>query len=268
MAVAATGFGQSPSAVEIVRKSVAVDNRHEELRRDYTYDVVSQLRDLDDAGRVKKTSSTRTEVVSMGPRRLRLLVERDGKPLAAAEARKEKERYEKAAQEVARMSVAEKQKRIAEQRRQDAAQREKFQHIPDAFQFTLLGEQVINGRPAWQLRAVPLRSYSGPWAFILRNVEATIWIDKADSAWVRAEADTLDTISFGWFVARIGKGTRMTFESTKVNDEIWAPSKASLRANARIALVKALRVDQELSFTRYRKFQADSRIVSIEEVEK
>ena len=204
----------------------------------------------------------------MGPRRLRLLVERDGKPLAAAEARKEKERYEKAAQEVARMSVAEKQKRIAEQRRQDAAQREKFQHIPDAFQFTLLGEQVINGRPAWQLRAVPLRSYSGPWAFILRNVEATIWIDKADSAWVRAEADTLDTISFGWFVARIGKGTRMTFESTKVNDEIWAPSKASLRANARIALVKALRVDQELSFTRYRKFQADSRIVSIEEVEK
>lgn len=268
MAVAAAGFGQSPGAAEIVRKSVAVDNRHEELRRDYTYDVVSQLRELDDAGRVKKTTSTRTEVVSLGPRRLRLLVERNGKPLAADEAKKEKERYEKAAQEVARMSVAEKEKRMAEQRHQDTAEREKFQHIPDAFEFTLLGEQVINGRPAWQIRAVPIRSYSGPWAFILRNVEATLWIDKADSAWVRAEADTLDTISFGWFLARIGKGTRMTFESAKVNDEIWAPAKASLSANARLALVKALRVDQELSFTRYRRFQADSRIVSAEEIEK
>ena len=99
-------------------------------------------------------------------------------------------------------------------------------------------------------------------------MEGTLWIDKADSTWVKVEADTLGTVSFGWFLARLGKGTRMSFESNKVNDEIWAPSVITLRANARIALVKAVRVDQVLHFSRYRKFQADSRILSIEEVEK
>jgi len=264
----AVAAAQTPSALEIVKKSLAADNRQEELRRDYTYDLQSELRELDDRGNVKKVNSTRTEVVSLGPRRLRLVTERNGKPLPPAEAAKERERYEKAAREIARMSPAEKQKRIAAQRREEAEDRAKLQRIPEAFQFTLLGEEVINGRPAWQIRAVPLRSYSGPWAFILRNVEGTLWIDKADSAWVKVEADTLGTVSFGWFLARIGKGTRMTFESTKVNDEIWAPSRITMRANARIALLKSVRADQALTFSRYRKFQADARILSIEEVER
>ena len=268
VAVSAVAVGQTPSAVEIVKKSLAVDNRQEELRRDYTYDVLSETRELDDKGKVKKNNSTKTEVVSLGPKRLRLVVERDGKPLLPAEAEKERRKYEKAAQEVARMSPAEKAKRMAEQRREEAQERAKFQRIPEAFQFTLMGEPVLNGRPAWEIRAVPIRTYSGPWAFILKNMEGTLWIDKADSTWVKVEADTLGTVSFGWFLARLGKGTRMSFESNKVNDEIWAPSVITLRANARIALVKAVRVDQVLHFSRYRKFQADSRILSIEEVEK
>jgi hypothetical protein len=92
-----------------------------------------------------------------------------------------------------------------------------------------------------------------------------IWIDKADYAWVKVEADTLGTVSFGWFLARIAKDSRMTFESSKVNDQLWAPSKIAIRANARIALVRAVRLNQEINFSRYRKFQAESRIVSSEE---
>jgi hypothetical protein len=254
-----------PDAVAIMKRSVAVDNRQDELRRDYTYDLRNELRELDDSGKVKKTTSTTTEVVTIGPKRLRLVVARDGKPLPPAEARKEREKYEKAAQEVARMSPAEKQKQMAAEKRRMDEDRAKFQHIPEAFHFTMAGEEVINGRPAWKIRAQPIRTYSGPYAFVMRNMEGMIWIDKADYAWVKVEADTLGTVSFGWFLARIAKDSKMIFESTKVNDDIWAPSKVMIRANARIALIKAVRISQDLSFSRYRKFQADSRIIAVEE---
>jgi hypothetical protein len=266
VALAAAAFGQTADPVAIMKRSVSVDNQQDELRRDFTYDVLNESRELDDAGKVKKFTSTKTEVVTLGPKRLRLLVARDGKPLPPAEAKKEREKYEKAAQEVARMSPAEKQRRMAEEHRRMDEDRAKFQHIPDAFKFTLVAEEAINGRPAWKIKATPIGNYSGPYAFLMRNMEGMLWIDKADYAWVKVEADTLGTVSFGWFLARIAKDSKMTFESTKVNDQLWAPSKISIRANARIALIKAIRLNQEITFSRYRKFQADSRIVASDEI--
>lgn len=258
-------FGQTPDPVAIVKRSLAVDQRHDELRRDYTYDLFTEVRELDAAGKQKSVKSTKVEVVALGPKRLRLLIEKDGKPLPPAEAHKEKEKYERAAQEAARLSSAEKKRQLADEKRHSDEEREKFKHIPEAFHFTMVGETVINGRPAWQIRAQPVHTYSGPYAFLLRNMEGMFWIDKADYAWVRVEADTLDTVSFGWLLARIQKGTSFIFESAKVNDELWAPSKINLRANARIALIKALRVDQDLVFSHYRKFHTDSRVVAVEE---
>src|SRR4051794_33782937 len=98
--------GQTPDPVDIVKRSVNVDQRNDELRRNYTYDLFSETRELDAAGKPKSIKSTKVEVIALGPKRLRLLVERDGKPLPPAEARKEKERYDRAAQEAARMSPA------------------------------------------------------------------------------------------------------------------------------------------------------------------
>ncbi len=267
-ACAALALAQAPNPVAIVKRSVAVDQRNDELRRNYTYDLFSETRELDAAGKPTSVKSTKVEVLTLGAKRLRLLVERDGKPLPAADARREKEKYDRAAQEVAKMSAAEEQRRIADEKRKSDEEREKFKHIPEAFHFTLVTETNVNGRPAWQIRATPIKTYSGPYAFLLRNMEGMLWIDKADYAWVRVEADTLDTVSFGWVFARIQKGTRFTFESEKVNDEIWAPTKVHFRASARIALVKAVRIDQDVLFSRYRRFQTDSRVVAVEETAK
>ena len=48
----------------------------------------------------------------------------------------------------------------------------------------------------------------------------------------------------------------------RLNDELWVPREISLRASARLALLKKVNVDQEVTFSDYRKFQSDSRIVS------
>ncbi len=46
---------------------------------------------------------------------------------------------------------------------------------------------------------------------MLRNLEGTIWIDKKDYEWV-SDADTLDTISIGLFLAadRQGDAARLS----------------------------------------------------------
>ena len=262
--LAAASWGQTPDGVTIMKRSVAADNRQEELRRDYTYDTLTESRELDSRGKVKKTTTTKTEVLTLGPKRLRMVVEKDGKPLPPAEAKKEKEKFAKAAQEVAAMSPAEKQRRITEENRRLNAERAKFQHIPEAFTFTVLGEESIDGRPAWKIRADPVPTYSGPYAFAMRNLEGTVWIDKADYAWVKVEADTLGTVSFGWYLARIAKDSKLRLESRKVNDQLWAPSKIYLRATGRLALVKAVRIDEDITFSNYRKFQTDSKIIASE----
>ena len=48
----------------------------------------------------------------------------------------------------------------------------------------------------------------------------------------------------------------------RVNDELWVPKDISLKASARLALLKKLNVEQTLTFSDYRKFQTDSRVVS------
>jgi hypothetical protein len=257
-----TAYAQEAGA--IVRRSVRVDSRNDRLTRNYTYKVLNEERDLDSAGRVKATHTTLDEVLYVGGRRYLHPLEKDGKPLPAGEAKKEQAKLDRAVAEASRLTAAERTKREDEEDRQREKRRERVQYIPDAFDFKLLGEAPLNGRETWQIRAMPRRDYKGPYGFMLRNLEGTIWIDKKDYEWVKVEADVLDPISIGLFLARIGKGTRLSFENLRVNDEIWAPRRISLKASARVALLRKFDAEQELTFSDYRKFQTDSRIVSAE----
>jgi hypothetical protein len=54
----------------------------------------------------------------------------------------------------------------------------------------------------------------------------------------------------------------MEFEETRVNGEIWLPKRVSFQGSARLAMVKKFNIAEEVSFSNYRKYQADSKIVS------
>ena len=97
---------------------------------------------------------------------------------------------------------------------------------------------------------------------MLPKIKGKLWIDQADYQWARVEADVIDTISFGWIVARLAKGARIELEQTRVNDEVWLPSRIRAVASARVGLVKRFNIDSETTYSKFRKFQSDSRIVS------
>ncbi len=255
-------------AREIVRRSVQVDDRDSKLASDYTYVQRDVVRELDGQGNVKSTHSHTRDVLYIGGKPFRRLIEKDGKPLPAGEERKERERMDKAVAESNRMTDAERAKRAAEHEQTRARQRESFKDIPEAFDFTLLREEKRDGRDVYVFGAKPRDGYRGKHRELLSKMQGTLWIDKSDYHWVRAEAETLGTISFGLFLARLAAGSHMEFEQTRVNGEIWLPKRATVTASARLALVKKVSFDQEVTFSGYRKFQTDSRVVSATEIEK
>jgi hypothetical protein len=56
----------------------------------------------------------------------------------------------------------------------------------------------------------------------------------------------------------------MTFEQTRVNDEVWLPKRVTIELAARVLLLKNIRSEIEVTYRDYRKFQSDSRVVGFE----
>jgi hypothetical protein len=250
-------------ARSLVARAVAADDHSDRLARDYTYKIRDEIRELNADGGIKAVHSTLDEVLYIGGRRYFRLLEKDGKQIPEAEARREQAKLDRAAAEASRLTATQRNKRIEEAERDRAKGRAQFKDIPDAYDFKLVGEAVIDGRGAYEITATPRAGYHGELRGILHSLEGTLWIDKHDFIWVKFEAEVLKPFSLGWFLARVGEGTHLSYEMMCVNNELWVPKEISLNASARLALLKKVNVEQKITFSEYRKFQSDSRIVSL-----
>jgi hypothetical protein len=80
------------------------------------------------------------------------------------------------------------------------------------------------------------------------------------------DIEAIDTVSMGWVLARIHKGTRVMLEQTRVNDEVWLPLHVTFKVDARVALLKGYNIDGEQEYRDYKKFRTSSKIVGVGEV--
>ena len=84
---------------------------------------------------------------------------------------------------------------------------------------------------------------------------------------MKAEAESIDTITWGMFLVRVHKGSRFSFEQVHLNDEVWLLQRLYINGGARLALLKNEAVEQEDTFSNYKKFETSSRILpGVEEV--
>jgi type II secretory pathway component PulJ len=255
----------APDAREIVRRSIARDQKNASVARNYTFLERDVTRMLDRSGKPKKAPEIRTyDVTLLEGSPYRRLVARDDRPLPPQEERKEQDKLRKSIDERRKETPAERQSRIAEWERKQQHQRAPFQEIPDAFDLRLAGEETLNGRNVYVIAASPKPGYKPKLAAAayFPKIKGKLWIDKQDSQWVKGEIETLDTISFGGILVRLSKGSRATFEQVRVNDEVWLPKQISVDLSARLLLVAGERAEVEIAFSNYRKFQADSRLVT------
>jgi hypothetical protein len=94
-----------------------------------------------------------------------------------------------------------------------------------------------------------------------------MWIDKKELQFAKMDIEAIDTVAIGWVLARIHKGTRIVFEQTRVNDEVWLPQHYEARVDIRIALFKSDNEEDEGIFRDYKKFRTSSKIVDMGEVQ-
>jgi len=251
--------------LEIIRKSVSVDNDYNKRAQDYTLTQKSVEKNIDSDGKVKSTSSKTKDIFFIDGDRYSRLIERDGKPLSPDEEKRERERFEKRL--AAGKAEAHRGNRAAEREKRRQQQREFLKELPEAFVFRMLPDEIIDGRAVWAIQGDPRPDYRprASEAKLFSKFRGKLWVDKGDYEWVKVDLESIDTVSFGFFIARLSKGAHFVAEQTRLNDEVWLPKRIRVRYDARLALLKHLTGEVEETMYNFRKFQADSRIISVTE---
>ncbi len=263
----ATGAVSTEQIRKLLLRAEENDLENDKRLRDYTYIEREEEHHLDGHGGVKKIESRTSEVLEIYGEPVERLTAKDDKPLSADEAKKEDDKIQKIIDKRKNESEEERRKRLEKEEKGREEGRKFVLEIADAFNFRLVGSEAIGGRDAWVLDGEPRPGYvpKQRGAKILGKFKGRIWIDQAEAQWVKLDITAMDTISVGFVLARIHKGTRVLVEQAKVNDEVWLPKHVQIHLDARVALFKSYDEDVELIFHDYKKFRADTKITVIGE---
>jgi hypothetical protein len=251
-------------AREIVRKSVELDQANWLRMKDYTWIANETERSLDSKGQVKSTDTSKWETVVLYGEPHRRMLERNGKPLTADEQRKQQQKLDQAVAKLDGETDAQRQRRLEQLEKQREKDRDFLREVTDLYDLRIEGQDKIDGLDVWVISATPKPGYQPKRrdARPLLKIKGKIWIDKAEYQWVRIEAETTGTISYGLFLARLNPGAKLLFEQTRINDEIWLPKFERVSGSGRLGLVKKIALEQDLTWSNYRKFQVESKIVA------
>ena len=236
--------------------------------RDYTYIDREVTHKLDGKGQVKSTETKTYEIMELYGEPVERLIQKDDKPLDGKDAAKEEARIQKLADKRKNESEDEQRKRQAEKEKARQKGREFVSEVADAYNFRLVGSEVLNGRDTWVIDGEPRSEFHAQLreAQMLSKFHGRLWIDKREMQLSKMDVEAIDTVSFGWVLARIHRGTRFVYEQTRINDEVWLPQHYEAKIDVRVALFKSDNEEDAGTFRDYRKFRASSKIVGMGEV--
>ena len=252
----------------LLRVVAEKDMENDRLLRNYTYVEREVENKLDGRGRIKLSEVKTYEVLEIYGEQVQRMIEKDDKPLPAKDAAREEEKIQKIIDKRKDESEGERRKREEKEQKEREEDRQFVREIADAYNFTLAGSELVGGREAWVIDGEPRPGYEPHMkdATFLPKFHGRVWIDKTDLQLARMDVEALDTISWGLFLARFHKGSRLMLEQTRVNDEVWLPLHMTAKIDVRLALLKNFDVNVEQTFRDYKKFRASARIVGVGEV--
>jgi len=247
-------------ANEIIRRATDRDFTNFETRKNYTYQERTEVREYNTQGKLTKTDVQTVEILILEGQPYEKLIARNDKPLSEKDAKKEERKMDGEVDKRKHQTSKEKA-RLDKERMEE---KKYLREFTEAFDFKVIGEEPVSGKPAWVISVNPKPGYRPKEsdAKVFTKLRGKVWIDKAEYHWVKAQGEAIDTLSFGFFLFRVAPGATVSFEQTSVNGEVWLPSHISVRAEARIAILKKMRAEIDITYREYKKFQADSKIVA------
>ena len=237
------------------------------LQRSYMYVETRREQELDGRGRVKQESVKVYENYPglPGDDRWERLISENGRPRDASDLEKEMRDRQKKAEALIREAKERPAQQQARQQREYAEQRREFDAVLDdiflVFDIRMERRELLNGHETIVLSLTPRpkaqpRTREGSQ---MRTFTVRAWVSESDRELVRVDAEAIKTLSMGFgLLARLHEGAKLSFLRTKVNDEVWLPSRVSYSGSARVGLVVTIRRSGSSEYSGYRKFSVDT----------
>jgi chemotaxis protein histidine kinase CheA len=237
------------------------------LQSGYIYVETRREQKLDGRGRVEQESVKVYESYPglPGEDRWERLISENGRPRAASDLEKELRNRQKTAEAMVREATDQPAKQQARQQREYATRRREFDAVLDdlflVYNIRMERRELLDGHETIVFSLTPRREAKPRTreGSQMRTFAVRAWVSESDRELVRVDAEAIDTLSMGFgLLARLHKGAKLSFLRTKVNDEVWLPSRVSYSGSARVGLVAVLRRSGMSEFSGYRKFSVDT----------
>jgi hypothetical protein len=159
-----------------------------------------------------------------------------------------------------RETPEERQRRLREEEKDRAEWNRTLDEVFQLYDIRLVGRETVDGHTTVVATLEPKPAYkprteAGNW---MKKLRARAWISESDYQVVKATAQVIDDVTFGWGLAlRLHTGTVAEFERTKVNNEVWLPARMEIKGSGR-ALLRRFSVSSLTVYSDYKKFNVST----------
>ena len=230
----------------------------EGLVQSYVYTQTRTNRDFDDKGRVSREEVLVSEVFHLAGLPVRTLVQRNGQPLSVKEARRERERVDDIVRDYkkqkSRADAGGAPVRLNNVLPRGMATPDRWiSSLLRVCEFSNLRREQFAGRPVIVAEFEPRRGVSTASRLEsqLSKTAGAMWIDEQARQVVRQDSFYREDDGIA------GKGTRITSEQVRLNDEVWLLSHADIHSVGRL-FAKTLHRHGSFRNSGYKKFNVDS----------
>jgi hypothetical protein len=237
------------------------------LLSDYTYNMQSNTRYLDKDGHINKTEIREYEVypsIEEDMTYQRLIAE-NGIPISPGKIEEQDREYAKKAgartRRLAKDSRSDKEERLAKEAKENEKERATIEDLFQLYKFELVSREMVGDHSAIVIKFTPKPQYQPRTkdGGLLKKFRGWALTSETDYQVIRVDAELIDDISIGLgLLARVHKGTRLSFIRQKINNEIWLPAEFHFIASARAFLFKRLRIESTTLFSDHKKYSVSS----------
>lgn len=252
-----------PDVQQLTREVKAGLRTDEQLLQQYTFRERRRDVDVTKLGKVRFGPYREFEVYpsEVPGETYKRLVSVDGVPLAPAVLERRDAEHRKTVLDQLEQrrveSPAQRQKRLAKKARDRQKEQDVIDDVFAVYEVAIVGRELLDGRPTIVTTLTPrktARTKSEAGKF-LKKIRGKAWVNEADRQVVRTELEAVQDITFGLgLLARMQRGSTISFRRTLVNNEIWLPAEAQYKVVGKTLIFRKFALESTTVFSDYRKF--------------
>lgn len=248
-----------PDITNLLNELQAEQDKVEAILETYSFTQKYIKRDLGKDGVLRDKESETYKLTFYRGRRIRRLIEKNGKPLSAKDQADEDRKTAKEIEEIEKVAEKNEKRELKGAPSSDQDRRISIAEV-------LRASKLINPRrERFRGRDVIVFDFEPNPQFDMKNAKSMLkffgktagvmWVDEQDKQVARIEAVLFESFKIGGgILAKLQKGASFTLEQERVGDEIWLPSQAEINLSVRVLLVKGIDLNQVIRSYDYVKF--------------